>query len=159
MKFSFEKIQDLFYQELLLSGSNYYNPFYIDEHYFKNIEIQLNELIKNSKYCSVLIRSSIDNGICEVLAFYNKDNELKLCLWKYNGVQKEVTIQDSNAKKILKSIPEHEILIDKSNVPISGGTTKYIIKKIKNKTYYYANIQGNINVNYMKLMDLFQKYY
>jgi len=157
MYFSFKEIQDVFYQKIKALDSTNLSPFYIYEDYLKNIEQELNELIKKSDFCSVLICVDIDNGIYDIRALYDYKDEIYFSVWEYNGFQKQTKIQESDVKKILKAEPKKEIIIDDSGLPISDSTSEYIIKKIKNKTYYYANCEESIDVDYIPLVDLFRK--
>ena len=49
------------------------------------------------------------------------------------------------------------MIFNESNLPIYDGITIYVIKKINNKTYYYANYEGPIDGNYAALIDLFNR--
>ena len=153
IQFSFKKIQD-YYQEIESSDSTCLNPFYIDESFFTNTEQQLNELIKESDYCSLLIRSSIDNGICEVRALYNYSDGIFFYSWNCDGIQKQTKIQNPKAKEILKNKPKDKVKIDGDKFVVDG-ISEYIIKKINNKTFYYANHCGSVDMDYEPLIDLF----
>lgn len=159
ISFSFDEIQDYYYQELIASNLGCFNPFYFPPHqdFFQNVESQLNELIEDSDYCSVLIRSSIENATCEVYVLYNCKNEINFIMWdgfnrKQNAQRK---IQEPEVKKILKTKPREVMIINGDTV--LDGTSYYIIKKINDKTYYYANHYGDVDADYKALMDLFKK--
>nr|WP_318660524.1 hypothetical protein [uncultured Treponema sp.] len=157
MIFSFKGIQDSFYLEFEKIAAPCFNPFYssVNKEFFNNIECQLNELIKESDYCSVLIRSSIDNGILEVAAIFNTKDAVWFKMWDDNGFEIQSIIQDKNVKKKLKSRPSDTIIID-SNI-VLDGTSYYVIKKIYNKTYFYANHHMHVNDNFKPLVDLFNE--
>lgn len=154
MQFSFKEIQEYFYKQQEFTNENSFSPFYNSEDIYNKIEIELNELTKDSDYCSVLIRSSIDNGICEIIAIYDYKNEIFINKW--GKKQEKKKINDVKLKKILKQKPSDFVIINKTNLIVMGGTTEYIIKKIKNKTYYYANHYGDVDKNYKSLMDYFK---
>ena len=156
IQFSFKKIQDFYYKQLSFPKTNHCDPFYVSEDFFQSVEQKLNQLIKESKYCSVLIKSSIDNGLCEVAALYDCKNEVYCYNWTENQERQE-KIHDSKALKILKSKPKELMIFNESNLPIFDGITIYVIKKINNKTYYYANYEGPIDGNYAALIDLFNR--
>ena len=113
--FSFEKAQKIYYQELVKYESTRFNPFYIDKAFFQKTEQQLNEEIEQSCYCSVLIRSSINNGILEIAAIYDSGNEIWFHLFKHDGSQKRIKIKDPEIKGILKSKPRKAMIINESN--------------------------------------------
>ncbi|MBP5358198.1 MAG: hypothetical protein J6Y69_03315 [Treponema sp.] len=157
--FSFEKAQEIYYQELVKYESTRFNPFYIDKAFFQKTEQQLNEEIEQSCYCSVLIRSSINNGILEIAAIYDSENEIWFHLFKHDGSQKRIKLQDLEIKEILKSKPRKSIIINESNLSVYDGLSEYVIKKIDNKTYFYANHHGEIDDDYKPLMNLFRSFF
>ena len=159
IQFSFEEAQDIYYQELKTFDSTSFNPFYIDKVFFQKTEQQLNEEIEQSCYCSVLIRSSIDNGILEIAAIYDSGNEKRFHLFKRDGSQKRIKIQDPKIKEVLKSKPRKSMIINESNLMVCDGLSEYIIKKIGNKTYFYANHCGDVDDDYKPLMDLFRSFF
>ena len=127
--FSFEKAQKIYYQELVKYESTRFNPFYIDKAFFQKTEQQLNEEIEQSCYCSVLIRSSINNGILEIAAIYDSGNEIWFHLFKHDGSQKRIKIKDPEIKGILKSKPRKAMIINESNLSVYDGLSEYVIKK------------------------------
>ena len=157
MKFSFEQIQNLYYQEIERAHAKLFDPFYINKKFFDKVEEELNELIAESDYCSVGISVNIDNAILNVTALYNFKNEIYFKIWKSNGEQKETKIQNPSAKRILKSKPKDLVLIEDSKSLVLDSTSTYIIKKIGRKTYYYAYYYRPYDDAYESLIDLFRE--
>lgn len=157
--FSFEEIQNYYYQELKKNNVGSFDPFYIDKGFYQEIEQQLNPMIKKSNYCSVYIRSSVDNAICDVAVLFNQKKEIYFYRWNNNGFQIKTTVQNSTVEKILKTVPEHSFTIDKTDLIITDSVTEYLIKKINHKTFYYANHAGPIDNEYKPMLDLFKSFY
>ena len=119
----------------------------------------MNELIAESDYCSVMILVNVDNGLLAVRALYNVRDELYFNIWEQDGFKRLIMIQNPKAVKILRRRPENVVMIDGSLSPAVDRTSTYVIKKIRNKTYYYANYYTKINDAYSSLIKLFREGY
>lgn len=157
LQFSFEQIQNSYYKEIESVHAKLLCPFYISKKFFNEVEEQLNGLIAESDYCSVRICVNVDNGILHVAALYNLKNEVYFKIWKRNGGHKESKIQNSLAKRILKSKPKDLVLIEDSKHLVLDSTSTYIIKKIGRKTYYYAYYYMPCDDTYESLINLFRE--
>lgn len=73
------------------------------------------------------------------------------------GGHKESKIQNSLAKRILKSKPKDLVLIEDSKHLVLDSTSTYIIKKIGRKTYYYAYYYMPCDDTYESLINLFRE--
>lgn len=155
LRFEFKEIQDIYNKELLSKGIIEFNPFYVKSDFYGKVESQLNELIKDADYCSTLIISSINSNKCTIAVIYNIKNEIYYNIWKNDGEQRFVKIQEPYAMEILKQVPRKGMSIIKSQLTIFDGSTKYLIKKVKHKTYYYANHYGPDDNDYKQLLNLF----
>lgn len=159
MKFSFEQIQNLYSKEMEQNESSNLCPFYIKKNFFIKVENELNELIAESDFCSVRICVNVDNGILEVNALYDLENEIYFKMWNCNEEKSQTKIQNASARKILRSKPKELVLIDDTKIPIIDGTSTYIIKKIGKDTYYYASYYESNDTSYKPLIDLFREVY
>lgn len=160
MKFSFEESQNLFVEEMKVTNAFGFEPFYYNKKFFDKVEQELNELIKDSDYCSVTISVNINNGILDVSALYNLKNEIHFILWDcYKDIKNHTTIQNPEALKILKSKPKKSMLIENANMPVYDGTSEYVIKKIGDKTYHYAAYIHCDDKDYEPLLELFGEGY
>ena len=159
MQVSFKDIQNTFYCELQKNNAMGFEPFYIDSKFFNEVEQQLNELIAESDYCSVMILVNVDNGLLAVRALYNVRDEPYFNIWEQDGFKRLIMIQNPKAVKILRRRPENVVMIDSSLSPAVDRTSTYVIKKIRNKTYYYANYYTKINDAYSSLIKLFREGY
>lgn len=160
ISFSFKQIQKCYDSETANFNATGLCPFYIHEKSFDKIEQQLNESIKESDYCSVLICINIDNGIYKAKALYNNKKDVYLDSWNLNDIQTlgkkdHQKVPDPNAIKILKKKPRSEMIIENPELPILDATSVYIIKKIKQKTYYYAYYAQPETTEYKQLIELF----
>ncbi len=160
IQFSFEQIQNKYNEEIQKIGPTVLCPFYFDKKLFTSIEQELNTLITNSDYCSVMISVNIDNGLFDICALYNKKKEVYFNVWEYyEKVKKQTLIKNPNAIKILKKKPKQSVLIENGNICWADCTSTYIIKKIGKKTYYYANYVRQGNGGYDSLINLFGEGY
>ena len=50
------------------------------------------------------------------------------------------------------------MIINESNLMVCDGLSEYIIKKIENETYFYANHCGDVDDDFKQLMDLFRSF-
>ncbi|MBR5933094.1 MAG: hypothetical protein IK002_03805 [Treponema sp.] len=158
MQVSFKDIQDYYYHVSEKQNMMDFNPFYINEEFFDNVEKQLNEIIKDSDYYSILVQSSVNHGRYTISVLYNSKNQIFFHSWSSHGNQKYCQVDQSYAKNILKSRPGKALIITASNLIVSDGTSQYVIKMINRRKYYYANHYGEIDRNYIQLMDLFKIY-
>lgn len=160
MSFSFEQIQKRYNSETANFKTAGLCPFYIYEKRMNKLEQQLNESIKESDYCSILIYINIDGGKYGAHALYNNKKDVYLDSWNLNDIQAldkkdHQKVPDPNAIKILKKKPRSEMIIETPELPILDATSVYIIKKIKQKTYYYAYYAQPETTEYKQLIELF----
>lgn len=158
IKISFKDIQNYYYSELAKQNMTNFNPFYVSENFFCNVETQLNEIMENSDYCSILIQSSINSGKCRISTLYNSKNEIYFHSWSLNGENKNCQVYQKTAKNTLKLHPQKKTIITTSDLHVLDGTTQYIIKIINRKIYYYANHYGSYDKDYKELIELFRIY-
>lgn len=155
LQFSFEEINNYYTDKLERSF------LYIPDIIFPEIEEELNELIKNSKYCSVLIKEGIGNGIYSIAAIYDSHNEIYFYerdIFKGIQIVNNKKIQNQNAKKILMSKPQDEFISDIDTF-LLDGISYYVIKKIKEETYYYSSYGSPVDEQYEELIRLFRNSY
>ena len=137
MRFSFEKIQNLYSHEIEQNESSNLCPFYIKKNFFIKVENELNELIAESDFCAVRICVNVDNGILEVNALYDLENEIYFKMWNCNEEKSQTKIQNASARKILRSKPKELVLIDDTKIPIIDGTSTYIIYPYNHSSEYF----------------------
>lgn len=157
IQFSFENIQNIYIQEFSKLNTCYFQPFYIDKSFYNYIEEELNTLLKNVKYSSVLIRVSNDNGICEIATMYIKNNKIYFSIWDRNYKEQKKLIENPKYKKLLKNKPNKIFTLEQSELVSLDSTSEYLIKIIGDKKYYYANNSGCGENSYIELLDTFNK--